>query len=88
MWTTECLPLSTPYSTIYHSPEASSDSGPASTIWAKPLVGGRIALLTINGADTPQPVTLDFGSLGKSLGKYLMRMIVARMIYVASKGAK
>jgi hypothetical protein len=31
----------------------SYDSGPPSTIWAKPLEGGRTALLVINGRGRP-----------------------------------
>ena len=41
----------------------SYDSGPPSTIWAKPLTGGRTALLVINAADMPQSVTLDLPEL-------------------------
>lgn len=44
--------------------EVSFDSGPTSTIWSKPLSSGRMALLTINGADKNQDVTLNFGDLG------------------------
>ena len=36
----------------------SYDSGPPSTIWAKPLEGGRTALLVVNGADLEQRVDL------------------------------
>ena len=42
--------------------------GPPSTVWTKPLPGGRVAVLAINGADQPTPVVLDFGTLG-SLGR-------------------
>jgi len=41
----------------------SADSGPPSTIWAKPLSGGRMALLAINGADLTQMIALDFAEL-------------------------
>jgi hypothetical protein len=44
-------------------PQVSRDSGPPSTVWAKPLAGGRTALLAINGADTPQRIALDFAAL-------------------------
>ena len=43
--------------------QVSRDSGPPSTIWAKPLEGGRVALLAINGADELQTITLDFAEL-------------------------
>ena len=43
--------------------EVSAASGPPSTIWAKPLHGGAVALLAINGADMPQQISLDFGEL-------------------------
>ena len=43
--------------------EVSDDSGPPSTIWAKPLHGGGYALLAINGADLTQTIKLDFGAL-------------------------
>jgi len=43
--------------------EVSTNSGPPSTIWAKPLHGGRVALLAINGADLPQTVELDLVDL-------------------------
>ena len=41
----------------------SFDSGPPSTIWSKPLRGGRTALLATNAADLEQKVVLDFASL-------------------------
>lgn len=41
----------------------SRDSGPPSTLWAKPLAGGRTAVLAINGADMPQEVDLDLAAL-------------------------
>jgi len=44
--------------------ELSDDAGPPSTIWAKPLAGGKMAVLAINGADEAQHITLDFASLG------------------------
>jgi len=43
--------------------EVSGDSGPPSTIWAKPLHGGGVALLAINGADMPQRISLDLAEL-------------------------
>ena len=43
--------------------EVSHDSGPPSTIWAKPLAEGKVALLAINGADMPQEIVLDFMQL-------------------------
>ena len=47
----------------YGCVEVSRTSGPPTTIWAKPLEGGRLALLAINGADLPQTVELDFRQL-------------------------
>jgi hypothetical protein len=41
----------------------SGNSGPASTIWAKPMTRNRTALLVINGADAPQGVSLDLSDL-------------------------
>ena len=41
----------------------SDETGPESTIWAKPLSGGRTALLAINGADLDHTITIDFGAL-------------------------
>ena len=38
-------------------------SGPPTTVWAKPLTRGRVALLAINGADMQQVIKLDFGAL-------------------------
>ena len=46
----------------------SADSGPPSTIWKKPLPGGRVALLAINGADADQRIALDFAELLGSRG--------------------
>ena len=43
--------------------EVSANSGPPSTIWAKPLHDGAVALLAINGADMPQTFDLDLGEL-------------------------
>ena len=43
--------------------ELSMSSGPPTTIWAKPLTKGRVALLAINGADMPQVIKLDFAEL-------------------------
>lgn len=45
-------------------------SGPPSTIWSKPLEGGRTAVLAINGADLEQKLELDLGMLlGHGEGK-------------------
>ena len=41
----------------------SADSGPPTTIWAKPLTKGRVALLAINGADASQTIGLNFAEL-------------------------
>lgn len=43
--------------------EVSRDTGPPSTIWAKPLEGGKMALLAINGADALQRIKLNFAEL-------------------------
>ena len=43
--------------------EVSANSGPPSTIWAKPLHDGAVALLVINGADMLQTFDLDLGEL-------------------------
>ena len=43
--------------------EVSRDTGPPTTIWAKPLERGRFALLAINGADMLQTISLDFSEL-------------------------
>ena len=43
--------------------EVSANSGPPSTIWAKPLHDGAVALLAINGADMQQTFDLDLGEL-------------------------
>ena len=41
----------------------SGNSGPASTIWTKPLTKNRTALLVINAADASQRLSLDLGAL-------------------------
>jgi len=45
--------------------EVTDRFGPPATIWAKPLAvaGQKMALLAINGADSPQEITLDFNEL-------------------------
>ena len=57
----------------------SYDSGPPSTIWAKPLEGGRTALLVVNGADLEQRVDLVLANLlGEGHGtRYAVRNVWA-----------
>jgi hypothetical protein len=50
--------------------EVSFDSGPPSTIWTKPMRGGRLALLAINGADQTQHITLNFNELKLGAAKW------------------
>ena len=50
----------------YGCVEVSRDSGPPTTIWTKPLEGGQVALLAINGADETQTISLDFAELLES----------------------
>jgi len=43
--------------------EVSTNAGPPSTVWVKPLSHGRQAVLVINGADIAQQIDLDFREL-------------------------
>ena len=57
----------------YGCVEVSRNSGPPSTIWAKPLEGGRMAVLAVNGADMMQTITLDFKKLIGGEGEWEAR---------------
>jgi|EP01049_Picozoa_sp_SAG25_P012404 hypothetical protein len=51
-------------------------SGPPSTLWSKPLRGGRTAILAINGADLVQKVDLNFQQLlGQSGAHFSVRNV-------------
>ena len=44
--------------------EVTDKQGPPTTIWLKPLdLGGKVALLAVNGADMAQTIALDFAAL-------------------------
>ena len=57
----------------YGCVEVSRNSAPPSTIWAKPLEGGRMAVLAVNGADMMQTITLDFKKLIGGEGEWEAR---------------
>ena len=61
----------------------SEASGPASTIWAKPLSEGTVALLAINGADMPQEIALDFGDLLQLWAKATTKAWATRDVWAA-----
>jgi hypothetical protein len=41
----------------------SSTAGPLSTLWRKPMAGGRTAVLAINGAALPAHITIDVAAV-------------------------
>ena len=64
--------------------EVSANSGPPSTIWAKPLHDGAVALLAINGADMPQTFDLDLGELLVGQGGRQQKQWRARDVWAAA----
>ena len=61
----------------YGCVQLSEHSGPASTLWSKPLERGRMAVLAINGADLEQQMTIDFADLDAGAQQWQVRDVWA-----------
>jgi len=64
----------------------STNSGPPSTVWAKPLAEGRQAVLMINGADKGQQIDLDFSGLGIGASSWSTRSVWDKKDLGAKRG--
>ena len=64
----------------------STNSGPPSTVWAKPLREGGQAVLMINGADKKQQIAVEFSGLGLGASSWNTRNVWDRKDLGAQKG--